>query len=638
MNPMDTSLAQEPSWDECMVMLADLPGMALDERTEVIEKLLRSSSPGIRERALRMGVATMPDETLVTFLRDEADAVLRNAALEILKKRGSRSFTLAVELLRDPDDDVALQGILILDHIKDPRAVEPLRSTLHHENPNLAQAAIVAVGHLGDGRSIQDLLPFLESDTWLQVAAVQALGDLRSPQAIESLNGLLTDLLVGPMAAEAIAQIGGPQALDRLSEHWLEFRHELDPETNLGLLAHVLEGLQETPASSEELRASLAERLRDPYRKVRESAARCLLALGPGPEDAEALNLLSGIAPDPEVLPSCLSRRRDLIDVLLERPGIFRSWGFLLSSRYPDTPTSGPLERAMSAPEAPSSLRPILDALSRLQGKELGKPLLQLYLSLPASSRADLLPVLKLHRSSLQAARAERDDIGSVDALILDAALGTDPLPVSERIVELPLAERLEVVFQLSDHAELMRALPWDRWLTEAPDDHIAIASQAAATSGLRELLPLLRGLLSSTSCPELIRTLGELGDRDSVSGLLALLDDSTLRHFRPLIFEALGRIGGPEARSVLRDVALSDDDKEVRLAYKSLAQCAAEDDDEFFRDAAAHPDWLVRLAAVEVLARYARPENLTAVSSLAADPVAIVAQRALTALRTDPQ
>jgi HEAT repeat protein len=621
-----------------MGLLADLPGMALEDKTQVIERLMRSSSPGIRERALCMGVATMPDDTLVTFLRDDADAVLRNAALEILKKRGTRSFALAVSLLRDEDDDVALQGILILDHIKDPRAVEPLRSTLHNENPNLSQAAIVAIGHLGDGRSIPDLLPFLRGDTWLQVAAVQALGDLRSHQAIEPLSELLTDLLVGPMAAEAIAQIGGPTALSRLAEHWLKYHDELDPETSLGLLAHVLEGLQDPPQPSDELRASLAQRLRDPYRQVRESAARCLLALGSGPEDAEALNLLSGIAPDPEVLPSCLSGRSDLIDNLLERPGIFRSWGFLLSSHYPDTPTSGPLQRAMSADEPPSALRPILDALSRLRGKELGKPLLQLYLGLPPASRAELLPVLKMHRGSLLAARADRDDIATVDGLILDAALGEYPDVVRQQIVDLPLAERLEVIFQLSDHAELMRTLPWDEWLADAPEDHIAIASQAAATSGLRELLPRLRAMLPESACPELIRTVGELGDRDSVPELLALLDEPTRQHFRPLIFEALGRIGGPDARRALREVALSENKKEVRLGFKSLADCAAEEDDAFFRKAASHPDWLVRLAAVEVLARFARPENLTAVSSLAADPVAIVAQRALTALRTDAQ
>lgn len=638
MTTMDATAPQEPTWDECMDLLGDLPAMPLNERSSVIERLLRSSSPGIRERALRMGVATMPDDTLVEFLRDGADAVLRNAALEIFKKRGSRSFSLAVELLRDEDADVALQGILIVDHIKDPRAVEPLRSTLHNDDPNIAQAAIVAIGHLGDSRSIPDLLPFLESDPWLQVAAVQALGDLRSPAAIDPLGELLTDLLVGPLAAEAIAQIGGPPALVRLSSHWLKYQHELDPETTLGLLAHTLEGLQEIPAPSEELRASLANRLRDPYRQVRESAARCLLALGPGAEDAEALNLLSGVAPDPEVLPSCLAKRADLIDTLLERPGIFRSWGFLLSARFPGAPTAGPLERAMSAPEPPTSLRPILHALSQLRGAALGKPLLGLYLAIPAPNRTELLPVLRLHREGLRAALGERQDIGSVDRIILDYALGDDSGAVASRIAGLPLADSLEVIFQLSDDAALMRALPWSQWLKESPDDYVAIASQAAASSGLRELLPQLRELLPGSLDADLIRALGELGDRESVAALVGLLADSAAGYLRPLIVESLGRIGGPEARQTLRGIAVSDDEKDVRVGHKSLALCATEEDDAFFREAASNPDWLVRLASVEVLARYDRAENLAALSSLAADPVTLVSQRALAALRTDAQ
>ncbi|MDH3253873.1 MAG: HEAT repeat domain-containing protein [Acidobacteriota bacterium] len=638
MNTPKSTSPPEPSWDECMDLLGDLPGMSLADRTSVIETLLRNSSPGIRERALRMGVATMPDQTLVSFLRNDSDAVLRNAALEILKKRGSSSFSLAIELLRDNDADVALQGILILDHIKDPRAVEPLRSSLHHEDANLAQAAIVAIGHLGDARSIPDLLPFLDSDTWLQIAAVQALGDLRSPQAIEPLNKLLTDLLVGPMAGEAIAQIGGSRALKRLSEHWLKHQRELDPETNLGLLAHVLEGLPEAPNPAEALRASLAERLRDPYRQVRESAARCLLALGPGPEDAEALNLLSGISPDPEVLPSCLARRRDLIDTLLERPGVFRSWGFLLSSHYPDVPTAGPLQRAMSSAEPPTSLRPILDALSQLRGKALGRPLLHLYLGLPAASRPELLPLLKLHREGLESALSERDDLAVMDRLILDAALGEDPGSVGKRIAGLSHADRVDVIFQLSDQAELMRVLPWPQWLAEAPDEYVAIASEAAVGSDLRELLPVLRALLPKTPCAELIRALGELRDRESVSALLALLKNQSERHFRPLIVESLGRIGGPEARLALRDIARSGHDKDVRIGYKSLAQCASEEDDSFFLEAASHPDWLVRLSSVEVLSRNARSENLAALSELAADPIGIVAQRALAALKTDVQ
>jgi HEAT repeat protein len=47
------------------------------------------------------------------------------------------------------------------------------------------------------------------------------------------------------------------------------------------------------------------------------------------------------------------------------------------------------------------------------------------------------------------------------------------------------------------------------------------------------------------------------------------------------------------------------------------------------------HPDWYVRLTCAEVLGRFARPENLAALSQLAADPVAIVSHRALDSLES---
>ncbi len=40
-----------------------------------------------------------------------------------------------------------------------------------------------------------------------------------------------------------------------------------------------------------------------------------------------------------------------------------------------------------------------------------------------------------------------------------------------------------------------------------------------------------------------------------------------------------------------------------------------------------------MRLACVDVLGRFARPENLASLTQLAADPVAIVSQRALSFL-----
>ncbi len=95
------------------------------------------------------------------------------------------------------------------------------------------------------------------------------------------------------------------------------------------------------------------------------------------------------------------------------------------------------------------------------------------------------------------------------------------------------------------------------------------------------------------------------------------------------LVVDSLGKIGGPEARRALKAVATQSDEKLARLAFKALAVCATAEDDEFFKEAANHADWFIRLAAAEVLGRFSRSKNMAALSQLAADPVAVVAEKA---------
>ncbi len=621
-----------PDWDGSMELLDRLPSLSLEERAEALELLLRNPSPGVRERALRVGATVLSQDTLVRYLRDDADAVLRNAGLEIFKLRGTRSFSLAVELLHDDDPDLVLQAVLILDHIRDPRALEPLRAILGHDDANIAQAAIVAVGRLGDARAIPDLLPFLEADAWLQMAAVQALGDLRSAQAVPPLSRLLTDLMIGPLAAEALARIGGGRAFRSLGTHWLRYHEQLDPETMLGLLAHVAEGLQRAPRPWDELRASLAERLRDPYAEVRVSAARCLLALGPGPEDAEALNLLAGGAAEAAPLPSCLARRPDLIGTLLERRKVQRYWGYLLAARHPRQVALAELAAALAREDDAQQIAPIVELLTRRSEEGFGRPLLDLYLRLPRPSRAELTPALRAHRQAVEAASHERPEMRAEDRLVLAAHLGEPAPAIAERLLELPESQRLEAVSQMADRPAVLRRLPWKRWLEDEPDTWADVAAQLAVQAGLRELLPALRAALERSAKPDLIRAAGELGDRESVPALLTLLESGEPA-LAPLVIESLGRIGGPAARRQLRELTGADEPKIQRHGFRALAACAIDDDEALFRESAGHQDWLVRLACVDVLGRFARPENLATLTQLAADPVAIVSQRALSYL-----
>ncbi|HEV8238701.1 MAG TPA: HEAT repeat domain-containing protein [Thermoanaerobaculia bacterium] len=629
----------EPSWEECMELLDQLPALPTEARVAAIERLIRNSSPVIRERALRTGAAVVSDERLESYLREEADDVLRNAGLEMLKMRGPRALGLAVRLLRDGDPDVVLQSVLALGHVRDLRALEPLRAALNHEDQNVAGAAIEAVGKLGDARAIPDLLPFLDGDPWLQLATIQALGDLRSPAAVPPLAKLLTDLMVGPLAAESLARIGGGKAFQALCRHWLRFSAELDAETMVGLLAHVLEGLSTAPRNQEELRASLAAVLAGNEEATRIAAARGLLALGPGPEDVKALEVLCDGPADASVLPAALAKRKDLVPDLLAQPGKARSWGFLLASRFPRAAPLPALAAAVRDELPPAELiGSIGKAFRKIHDPRLAAALLDLYLEAPADYRGALAPLMATHRNELKALLAERRDVDDEARLILAAHLGLGAREVVAHIVAMEPAEaRLRVLEQVAMQEELVRQLPWDEWLAARPDLYAGLAARVAAEFSLRELVPPLRAQLGQRPNPDLIRAVGELGDRDSVPVLLGLLEGGAAapagaRNLVPLILESLGRVGGPEARQAIRR-AILEGRCEPRIGYRALSLCAIEEDDALFRRAVGHADWYVRLACADVLGRFMRPENLAALSQLAADPVGIVSQRALSFL-----
>ena len=193
----------------------------MDDRQELLLTMLRGSSSDARDRCLRIGAETLPEEALVALLREETDDVARNAGLEMLKLRGRRSFATAVQLLGDDDDDVVLQGVLLLDAIGDPRAWPRLRPLLRRSNENIVQAAITAAGRLGSRATVSDILPFLEGDLWMRMAALAALGQLRSRAAVGAVARLLADPDLGGAAAEALARIGGASATRALVDRWM---------------------------------------------------------------------------------------------------------------------------------------------------------------------------------------------------------------------------------------------------------------------------------------------------------------------------------------------------------------------------------------------------------------------------------
>lgn len=634
---LETFVPAAPSWEECVDLLARIPGLPADSRIEALERLVRNPSPGIREQALRIGASVLPDGRLADYLRADADAVLRNVGAEIFRLRGGRSLPTVVSLLRDPDPDVVLQAVLILDRLRDPRALESLHGVLAHSDANVQQETILAIGRLGDARSIPHLLPYLEADTWVQMAAVQALGDLRAPEAVPHLAPLLADPILAGLAAEALARIGGFAAATTLARAWLAGElMDVEDETAVGLLAHVLEGLPDGGRSlqeHQELIDALVPRLEEETPELRSAAARCLLGLGPSPWDTQALESFSSALSSASGLPAALATRGDLIGKLFEFPGEARVWGLLLGARYPaQMPLAGLQSVVRDAAGEKDLLAPLARVLDKVQMPGLGATLLDLYLSLAPEQRELLDPVLVHHGLELRAALLVRPEVDPVERLVLMLLTGRPVEEVYAQLVELPDAKRPVAVSRLMDEEALVRRIPWRDWLAADPQAFAALAAEAAARFGLRELLPSLRELALRMPSAPLLRTLGDLEDGEAVP---LLLDLAARRSDLLLVaLESLGKIGGAAARAGLRAAAGPGASiPEARVAFRALAACAVPEDAGLFLDAASHPDWYVRLAAIDALARCERRVALAALTRLAADPVAAVAHRALTAL-----
>ncbi|MEM9553394.1 MAG: HEAT repeat domain-containing protein [Acidobacteriota bacterium] len=259
-------------------LLDMLPTMTPDEQLEVFEKVIQSSNPAVRPRALGLGAAILSNSRLLEYLRQEDD-VRRNAAVEILKLRRQRSLNLACYLLEDKDPDVVLQAVLILSHLHDRQSVEALVKVLEHEDPNVVQEALVALGKIGDVRALPAVKRFLRGEPWVQVAAIETIGRIGSPAVIPELVELLDEPLLAQLVTDALARIGGAQAVEALSLHWLSKPDELRSEVNLRRMAEMLESLTSAPPDIAGLEEALEEQVRCGDKELRIQAVRCLVAL-----------------------------------------------------------------------------------------------------------------------------------------------------------------------------------------------------------------------------------------------------------------------------------------------------------------------------------------------------------------------
>ena len=176
-----------------------------------------------------------PEEALLPALegalRDDENAGMRNAAMEIYVRLGPVATEPLLGLLGDPDEEVRNFATIMLGSLRDPRAIDPLIGAMRDPDVNVRHAAAASLGQIGAREAVLPLIDALKAEPWLQYPAIHALGEIGDPRAAPALLELLGDEFFRGPALEALGRLADRDALPRIVPYLY------DPEPALRNLA-----------------------------------------------------------------------------------------------------------------------------------------------------------------------------------------------------------------------------------------------------------------------------------------------------------------------------------------------------------------------------------------------------------------
>src|SRR5882672_2746759 len=202
-------------------------------RRRVVDELGRSGQPeAITPLLLAVADESWPvrqaaTELLATFdeaallphleaaLRDDEDAALRNAAMEIYVKMGPAAPAALLALLADKDEEVRNFAAVMLGARRERAAVPALSDP----DVNVRHAGAASLGQIGAAEAVVPLIDVLRTEPWLQYPAIHALGEIGDARAESPLLDLLGDELLRAPVIEALGRLAGRGALARLVPH-----------------------------------------------------------------------------------------------------------------------------------------------------------------------------------------------------------------------------------------------------------------------------------------------------------------------------------------------------------------------------------------------------------------------------------
>ena len=175
-----------------------LTRVATGRGVEFADKLLplvASGDAATRSAVLKILVGVGdPHEIVKRFIlfTKSLAGFVRERALDSLRAFGDQLIEPAIELLRDPDDDVRAAAIAVASAFDDPRIVPSTIALLKDSDWWIRIAAADTLGRLKDSRAVEPLMAAL-SDPDVRWAAVESLGRIGDPRSLPALGKMLAD-------------------------------------------------------------------------------------------------------------------------------------------------------------------------------------------------------------------------------------------------------------------------------------------------------------------------------------------------------------------------------------------------------------------------------------------------------------
>jgi len=193
-----------------------------DKALPILQNLIGDSNWRVRKAAVESAISFPPSKVipaLISGLFDPANAGLRNSSFEALLKIGEPALPYLYETIVDEDPDVKLAIIHLLGEIPNRSSTPHLIYFLSHPNKNFVSAAVESIGRLKDPANLRILLDMTQrADEWVLFHLIDALAEIGGPLAIDKLTELYSNQRLQKAILKAFGKMGDLSVIPFLFE------------------------------------------------------------------------------------------------------------------------------------------------------------------------------------------------------------------------------------------------------------------------------------------------------------------------------------------------------------------------------------------------------------------------------------